>query len=281
MDYLAPTTLQQLLELIDREGYQVLTADQSLVNTTKGRHSMWPSLVSLRQVPDLSAVVETPGTVQIGSSVCYADMAEHPSIQEVTVLAQALATIGEPHSRNHCSLGGALHYGGAIHAPVIAALMALDAGVVVMHRTGSNQQPLGDFSQRGQRAPLPAGKLASAVVIANLPSSISSYVALERTVGLGPASGIAIFLLAEQGVVKEVRLVVAGFTEQPVRLASVESALLGKSLSPGNIAQASDALAIDIAALSDTQMPTLYALHLIRVLIRRSLFPHLVDGLAA
>jgi CO/xanthine dehydrogenase FAD-binding subunit len=196
-------------------------------------------------------------------------------------LAQAFAAIGEPHLRNHCSLGGALHYGGSIHAPVLAALMALDASVVVMHRSGSAQQPIGTFSERGQRVPLPAGRLASEVVIAPVPSSISGYVALEKTVGLGPASGIAVCLRVQQGIVEDVRLVLAGFTEQPVRLTGAEAVLRGQSLTAGRVAQAMDVLTVDMAALDGSQTPTAYALHLMRVLIRRALSPHLAVALPA
>jgi carbon-monoxide dehydrogenase medium subunit len=271
MDYITPNTLQDALELMDQDGYRALATGLSQSRFGGALDGSLRALVSLRKVPGLNGVTQSPSEVRVGPSVRYVDLMEHPAIRAIPLLNEALSEIGEPHVRNHGSLGGALQSGGLADAPVLAALMALDAEVILAGRTGPVQQSVQSFSRGGLRVGLPAGRLAVEVVIPVGQWTSCRYLPLERTQGLGPVSGIALALCEANALVGDVRLVVAGFTEQPVRLTTVEAALTGKPLTADSIRQASAAIVSDIESANGATVPNAYSLHLISVLIRRVL----------
>jgi CO/xanthine dehydrogenase FAD-binding subunit len=272
MDYIAPNTLKDVLDLIDQDGFQLVTADQSLVNSSNKWTAPQRSLVSLRKVPGLADVKLDAGTLHLGASATYAEILQHEAVQQYPALAQALATIHDPHLRHNCTLGGALHYGGVVHAPVIAALMALDASAGILGRTSQDQQALQSFSQQGQRVPLASGKMVAEIIIQADHLTSSGYLALEQLAGRGPSRGIAVALRQANGRLEDLRLILAGFTEQPIRLREMEVALIGLPLTAERTAAAA-ASHINVLTLSlqKTNLPTGYLQHLAQVLIRRAL----------
>lgn len=269
--YEAPDTLKAVLDLIGREGYQVLAPDQSQIQTLAKEPITLRTLVSLRKVPGLATVRHESGQLQIGASASYADLLRSEATGLYPVLAQALATIQDPHLRYNCTLSGALHYGGTPHAPVLAALMALDATAVMLSRTDDIRLPVQSFSQQGRRVPFLAGRLLTAVVVPGTHLTTGTYLALEQLPGRAPAPGIAVTLNRSDQKVSAVRLVLAGFTEQPIRLESVETALVGQPLTADHIAKAADLIDGVSLPVSNAQAPEGYYRHLAKVLIRRAL----------
>lgn len=269
--YEAPDTLKGVLDLIGRDGYQVLTADQSLVNAMRKGGMTLNSLVSLRKVPGLASIRHEAGQLHIGASTTYANLLQSENIGSYPVLVQALATIQDPHLRHNCTLGGALHYGGNVHAPVLAALMALDASAIMLSRTDDMRLPIQSFSQQGQRVPFLQGRLLTIVQIPANHLTTGCYLALDQLSGRNPAKGIAVTLGHSERGVDDVRVVLAGFTEQPIRLNVVETALVGNPLSPERIAEA-------IAKINETTLPVStdqtsagYSLHIAKVLVKKAL----------
>ena len=271
MDYFAPNTLNGVLDLIAQPGYQVLSSDQSLVSTARPGRTLGAALVSLRKVPGLAGVQSESGQLGIGCSVSYADLLAHPATGHYPALTQALAAIPEPHLRNHCTLGGALHFGGQAHAPVLAALMALDAEVLTLSRSASNRTPLQAYSQAGQRVAVESGQLVSEISIPAAHLQVSRYLKLDQLQGRGPARGLALAIRPSATALADIRLVLAGFTEQPIRLTAVEAALVGHPLSADRINTAAGQITAATLPIAAGDTPPAYLHHLATVLIRRAL----------
>lgn len=268
MDYVAPDSLNAVLALIGQHGGRVLTADAALARTTDRPAGTW---VSLRKVAGLATVHQDAGAWRIGALASYAELAHSGVGAQYPVLAQALAAVSEPHWRNHGNISSALHAGGAVHAPVLAALMALDASAVLQSQSGPAQVPLQSFSEQGRRVPLAGDKLLYEVVIAQTQTGSGSYLALEQLSGRAPARGIAVMLRLAGQTVADVRLVLAGFTEQPLRLSAVEAALKGQPLSAEAVAQAAAQLSADHLFLTGAAGVPDYLTQLAKVLVRRAL----------
>lgn len=271
LTYEAPDTLKGVLDLIGRQGYQVLTADQSLVSTMKKGAASPQALVSLRKVPGLATIGNESGELHIGTSTSYASLLKHEAIGQYPILAQALATIQDPHLRHNCTLGGALHYGGHAHAAVLAALMALDAKAVVLSREDDARLPIQSFSQYGKRVPLPAGKLVTAVVVPIAQQTTGCYLEIEQLSGRQPAHGIAVTLRSSERGVEEARIILAGFTEQPVQLQPIETSLNGRPLNLSRIDEAVEMIDENTLPVTAGNGPKGYYYQLAKVLIRRSL----------
>ncbi|MDB5242655.1 MAG: xanthine dehydrogenase family protein subunit [Spirosoma sp.] len=272
--YKAPETLKEALDLIGREGHQVLTADQALVNGLKKgtSSSSLHTLVSLRKIPGLATIDYENNELRLGTSITYTDLLNHQALAHYPVLAQALATIPDPHLRHHSTVGGALYHGGPVHAPVIAALMALDATAVVLTRDKETRLPLQYFSQSGLRVLLPLGGLLSAIVIPNTSLNASTYLSLNQLSGRQRNYGIAACVAQSDQTIDQIRLVLAGFTEQPIQLKRVEEALLGKTLTADSIKMvAIEQLEQVKLPFQDGSLPEGYQRHLAGVALNRAL----------
>jgi CO/xanthine dehydrogenase FAD-binding subunit len=71
--------------------------------------------------------------------------------------------------------------------------------------------------------------------------------------------------------VQDVRLVLAGFSEYPIRLEAAEDTLKGATLSRERVARAADN--VDDSLFTTTEQSTQYSLYLARVLIQKVLAP--------
>ncbi|MCF8167000.1 MAG: FAD binding domain-containing protein [Rhodoferax sp.] len=267
-DYQAPDTLAAALQLIDQQGYQLLNLGGSTLRSTDIRRQSH-KLVSLRKVSGLDAIEDQAGALQIGASATYDQLLQNVPVQQCTALAQALGTTPEPHLRHTNTLGGAVHDGGQMHAPVLAALIALDATAEFVSRAGASSHTVESLGADGNRIAPASGTLLSKVTVVadRLPSSM--YLPLDPASGRRPYQGIAVALRMGANGVQEVRLVLAGFSAFPLRLHSVENGLKNGPLDVDRIASA--AALLDPFALQTPEQTQDYALHLARVLVRRVL----------
>lgn len=269
--YAAPTTLTDVLALLGQGGHQVLPADHSVVSGLKQGAFPSATFVSLRNVPGLAAITQEAGRLAVGPSASYADLLQHEAIGQYPALAQALATIQDPHLRHHSTLGGALHHGGGVHAPVVAALLALNATVVVRSPAGTTEVPLHQFVEAGRSVLPAADSLITQVLVAAAPATASQYLALEQSRGHYATHGVAVAGQLADGRVAHLRVVLAGFTAQPLRLAGVEAALLGQPLSVATMADVAEQLSDEPALAGAGATDEGYFLHLAKVLVRRGL----------
>lgn len=271
LTYKAPETLKEALDLVGREGHQILTADQSLISDLKKGVPSLHTLVSLRKIPGLGNINIDNGELRIGASASYNSLLTHQALNQYPVLAQALATIPDPHLRHHSTLGGALSHGGLIHAPVLAALMALDASVVVLTRDNDTRLPIHYFSQNGSRVLLPQGGLITMIVLPEPAAKSSAYLAVNQLAGRQANHGIAISLTQSGDTIDQIRLILAGFTEQPIRLKNIEEKLAGSSLTSDSIKNAADQLGQEDLPIHHDRIPEGYQRHLAGVILQRAL----------
>ena len=269
-DFQAPGTLEEALQLIQKQGYQLLTQGPSALRSTdvkKHQHL----LVSLRNVVGLAEVRTDADALRMGACASFDQLQQSPLVQPYPVLLQALQATSEPHLRHACTLGGALHDGGANYGPVLAALMALDAQAEFLSAAGTSRVAIDSLSPTGMRPPVAAGTLLDHVSLAAGGPGAGAYVALDPVTGSRHHQGIALSLSLSGQQVQDVRLVLAGFTAFPVRLRAVEAALMGVPLGAEQIAKA--AQWVDPSVLPQTASSVAYPLHLVQVLVRRVLAP--------
>lgn len=270
MDYQAPSTIDAALQLIDDQGYQLLGLGSSALRSTDIKPKDL-KLVSLRKVEGLAAVQVASGSLQIGATATFDDLLRSGLLGHYPALEQALRATPEPHQRNTCTLGGAVHDGGACFAPVLAALVAYDATAELVSRRGSSSRTFEMLGSGREQQQVASGNLLSKVVVSATGLPVSAYVALDPIAGHRPFQGIAVALNAPGGVIQMIRLVLAGFSGYPMRLSTVETSLIGSALTTEQIEQACGK--IDESALQSSTHSSAYHLHLVRALIRKALLP--------
>ncbi len=110
--YLAPRTLDEAAHMLAQEGTDALlvAGGTDLYPNMKRRQFSPPSLIGLRNLPELKYIAGTPETgLRIGSGVTLTALAEHPLVQEhYPALATAARLVSTPQLRNAGTIGGNL-----------------------------------------------------------------------------------------------------------------------------------------------------------------------------
>lgn len=239
--------LERALELLSRPGLRTvpLAGGDSLVGS--GDPSI-ESVVDLQGL-GLDTITTDAGAaaLRVGVMVTRAELAVMPQGEvpsPLRILADGARRWGGGIQRNRATVGGAIATAAA-NDPLVAALLACDAQVVLFSRSGRRTLPLADFlPARGDLLGEPA--LITEVTVP-LPPEPTGYGLTEvaRTPSDAPIVLAAAALSRADGRCTAARLALGGVADTPVRLPEVEAMLAGQTLTDTLISAAA-ALAADL-----------------------------------
>jgi len=274
-EYHAPRTLEEALRLMERHGDEakLLAGGHSLLPLMKLRLAMPRYVVDLGRLKGLSYIREENGRMVIGALTTHADI-EHSALlaAKCPLLPETAAEIGDVQVRNRGTLGGSLaHADPAADYP--AALLALDAEIVVASSADARTIPAGEFFVDMMTTQLRPGEILTQVRVPSRgPRTGAAYAKLHQ-----PASGFAIVgvaarvTLGKGSKIEQVAVGVTGLGPKPFRAAAVERALAGKAASPKLIADAARHAADGVEPLSDLHASREYRREMAVVFARRAL----------
>src|SRR3990172_9015397 len=128
-DYVCPTSIAEAARFLNQhpEDAKILAGGQSLIPLLKLRLAAPQFVVDLGRIPELRAIRESDGQIEIGS------LARHAEIERSELLARACpllpetaAAIGDAQVRNRGTIGGSLAHADPA-GDFSAAILALDA----------------------------------------------------------------------------------------------------------------------------------------------------------
>ncbi len=246
-DYTAPKMLDEALALLQREDTQVT--------------------VSVRRIAEFRKIEQNEEGVTIGSGIRLADLAQHEATAHYTALVQALATIGDRHLLNHRTIGDALQKNSGECSAVAAALIALNASLGIVSKDQEKEVSISDFLQNNGL------KRAELLAFVRLPPAVnieSAYEEANFLSGSKSVCGVAIGM--GRSVENALRIVLAGCTDEPVRLPKVEGALAGKEIGISTIESALEKIKDESIVLrKDLPIGEDYLRHLISVLVKKAI----------
>ncbi|MFI5107533.1 MAG: FAD binding domain-containing protein [Terriglobales bacterium] len=268
--YESPRTLNEALALLESNPEaKLLAGGHSLLPAMKLRLATPPALIDLGRIPDLDYIRDTGGHVAIGALTPHAAVASSELLQRMSpLLAEAADSIGDVQVRNRGTIGGSLAQAHP-NADYPAAILALDAEIVTLSRTGEHVIPAREFFTGMFTTALSANEIITEV---RVPKTTGAGVAYKKFAH--PASGYAVVGVAavvrKQGnTIESVAIGITGVSGMPYRATAVENALRGKPATA--IADASRHAADGIEALGDTFASPDYRRHLATVFTRRAL----------
>lgn len=189
----------------------------------------------------------------------------------VRIVASGAKRWGGSVQRNRATLGGALAVAAA-DDPLVVALLACDARVLLCSRAGYRTVPLVDFiPQRKQLLNEPA--LITDVVVPLPPGRLTGYglADVARTPSDRPIVVAAAMLSFDYGVCRQARLALGGVAAHPIRLNEIESMLADQTLSPELIATAAHRTAELVQPTGDFRGSAEYRKAMAGVLTERAL----------
>ena len=256
---------------------KLIAGGHSLVPLMKLRLSEPKMLIDIARIPGLSGINEKNGVIEIGAGTVHHDVATSALLQRACpMLTETAADIGDPQVRNRGTLGGSLaHADPAADYP--AAMLALDADILIWGRSGSRTVKAKDFFQGMFTVDLAADEIITAVQFK--PVKSAAYAKLHQRASHFAIVGVAAALVVENRVVKAARIGLTGASSHAVRLTEAERALTDKQISADNVEAAAQLAGNGLNDLnSDLHASADYRRSMIPVFTKRALIGALERG---
>jgi xanthine dehydrogenase FAD-binding subunit len=235
------------------------------------------SLVDLDRL-GLAGVRETDEGIEIGAATPMDRIAGDPRVRRLhPALAQAAAQIGAWPIQCRATLGGNLANASPA-ADTAPALIVEGALLVVASTAGTRQVPVEQFFLAPGRSALTPGELIISVRLPS-PQLGPGLRVVERFVKVGPrreqiisvASLAGRAVVADSGVLAEIRLALGSVAPTPVRARRTERLLTGYRPDMNLRREAARVLQEEIAPIADVRAPAEYRRIVCAVLLDRFL----------
>ena len=271
--YHSPKTLDEALKLLADHGddAKLLAGGHSLLPAMKLRLASFGHLVDLGRIAGLDGIKEDGGTIAIGALATHYKLESSELLRsKCPLLSECAAAIGDVQVRNRGTIGGSLaHADPAADYP--AAIVALDAEIVVRGAKGSRTIKATDFFVDLLTTSLTAGEIVTEVRVKPFAAKTgSAYVKVPQ-----PASGFAVVGVAAivtldgSGKIGSARVGVTGAAAKGYRAKETEAALAGKGTDA--IAAAADKATAGVDTNGDLFASAEYRAHLTNVTARRAI----------
>lgn len=269
-----PGTLRKAVALLDPEDPSVrpLAGGTALMLMMKSGVFQPTRLVSLRSVESKYATIKArrDGELRIGalaslSSLEYSDVVR----KRAPVIVQTLRTLSNVRVRNVATVGGHLAHADP-HMDLPPVLIALGASVKVVGPSGERVIPVESLFVGYYETVLARNELIAELIVPPQGARGAAYLkCTTRSADDWPALGVAAAVDAEEGRIREAKIVVSAATSKPTRLTAAEAVLL-EGVSDAVLKRAGDAAAEEAEVISDNHGSAAYKKQLVRVFVQRA-----------
>ena len=269
-EYVAPTSVEDALAALAEAGDEgkVLAGGQSLLPVLRMRLNAPEKVIDLGRVEGLRGIREDGDTIVIGAMTTHDEVANSELVKEhAALLAKATAEVADPQIRHRGTLGGAIVHAdpaGDLGAPVLA----LDAEMVIAGPGGERTVAAKDFFTDLFETAVGDGELLTAIRIPKHTGWGAHYEKFVRVAHQWSIVGVAATVKADGGTISEAKIRLTNMGSTPLRAASVEAALAGKSAS--DVADVCSSAADGTNPPSDLNGDADYRRHLATVLTSRA-----------
>ncbi len=274
-DLIEPATLREACGIIaNGDDAKVIAGGTALLTLIKHGIFIPKTLVNLKKIRGASEIsYDAQSGLRVGALTSIHDLESSPMAREhYPVLTDACHAVANIRIRNMATIGGNLAHGDYQSDPP-TVLIALDASVELMRASGTRQVKLSDFLRGSYETALAADELVSALLVPPPPSNLrGTYI--KFTTGSSeerPCAGIAALARMDDGVCRELRLVVGAVSPRPVRIHKGEDMARGERITPALAEQIGAKASRTVEPIDDLRGPADYKRHLVQVVVRRAL----------
>lgn len=220
----------------------------------------------------LNRIVDRGDEVAIGATTTMQELALSPKAASLAhgMLSRSSCEGWPTPVRNAATLGGNLAGGGPF-ADTPAALLALDASVVIHDSHGERTLPLDQFFVDYRTTAIERGLLKEVVVPKTPPNGRGIFMKLAPGAVDQALVNVGVYVELEQGHCRTVRIALGAVTRTPTRIAAVEEILREEPLEEQRIKRAQEVLTESLEPILDMRAPADYRRKMSGVLLRRAL----------
>ena len=266
-------TLEATLQLLAEGGHTPIAGGtEVMVAFSAGRLPTRP-LLSIAHLRELRFIRIEPETIVLGGGSTFSDLRRSAAIaQDLPLLALAASWTGSIANQNRGTLGGNLvNASPAADSP--PALLCYEPEVRLISASGERVLPYTHFHLAYRKTAMRPDELLHSITLRRSWTGYTSYI---RKVGTRNAQAISKVALAaliamDGDAVCDVRVGAASLSEVPMRCRAAEQALLGRRITPENIAAARAALMAEARPIDDIRSTAAYRAHVAGNLLEEAL----------
>jgi aerobic carbon-monoxide dehydrogenase medium subunit len=271
-EYYRASSITEALSLLKQHsGAKVLAGGHSLIPAMNIRLADPGVLIDIGRITELKGISSRNGSVHIGALTTHAAIAASDLVPQA--LSEAAGKIGDPQVRNRGTIGGNIaHADPGSDLPTV--LTALGATIRITSASGERVLAAGNFFTGILETALQEGEIVTAIdVPACAKGCGSAYAKLANPASRYAMVGVAATVTIDGGKCTKAGVAVGGLIPSAKRVKSVEAALVGKTLNPGVIATAAEAVQRDLGndILEDIQAGIEYRKSMATVFVKRVL----------
>jgi len=231
-------------------------------------------LIDIGELSELNFIRDGGETLLIGALTPHRAIENDASVKAgYPLLAEAFHRVGTIRIRNQGTIGGNLCFAEPAADPP-AALMAMEAELVIRKKGGSRTVPIGEFFTDYYETCLEPDELLTEIRVPRLGSGWKTAYSkfTTRSKEDKPALSVAAAVSTESDgkTCKDVRICVGAAVATPKRMSEAESFLKGKELTDATLRAAGDMAKGAVEPISDIRGSAEYKREMVGVFLRRT-----------
>jgi aerobic carbon-monoxide dehydrogenase medium subunit len=276
-DYLSPQTMDEALSLLSRYNgkARLIAGGTDLLPKLKRRAVKAPSyIIDLKGIQGLDYIkYDEVNGLSIGALATIHSIETFAIVREkYNILLQAAESMASPQVRHRGTIAGNI-CNAVPSADTAPVLLALEAKVKVLSRQGERIIDTGDFFTGPSETVLNGDEILTEIKIPVLPEKAKGkYLKLSPRQAMDLAVvGVAVLLISENGVCRDIRIALGAVSPTPVRVKSAEEILRGKKLDKSLTDRAAGACMAGCLPISDHRASAEYRREMVKVLAKQAI----------
>ncbi|MHC1784779.1 MAG: FAD binding domain-containing protein [Anaerolineaceae bacterium] len=276
-EYISSSQIEEIIELLaEKKGKArvIAGATDMILELERGARKDIQTIIDISRTDGLGRIwKDAEGFIHMGALVTHNDCAASDLIQEHGLpLALACWLVGSPQIRNRGTVAGNLITASPAN-DTIPALLALDAQVKLVSRSGERTIALADFYTGVRKTVMHTDELLTDICFKALGSQDQGYYikqALRKAQAISLVN-CAFVLTTEKGVITKASITLGSVAPTIVRATEAEKFLEGKKLDEAVMEEASTLAAKAAKPIDDVRSSARYRKHIVKVIVRRGL----------
>jgi len=282
-EYVAPSTLKELFEILDGHGkeQQVIAGGTDLMIALKERAVAPKVVVDLGRLrKELGGIAVEERVLRVGALATFSQIESSPFVARyANALRQAAANVGTLQIRSIATLGGNL----ATASPAADSappLIALGATVTLLSRSGQRSLPIQSVFTGPKRNGLRPGEIVSSVEIPTNAEVRSAWTrSAVRNENVLSTVSVAVALTVSNGKFGPSRVALGAVAPTPILAEKATAAMTGSEATENQAERVAALAAEDARPISDIRASAHYRKRMVTVLTKRLILQILSESL--
>lgn len=232
-------------------------------------------LIGITRISELhDTYLTAEGTLVIGPANSFTEVAAHPLVKKYTpLLAEAVALVGGPQTRNCGTIGGNV-CNGATSADSAPTLFAYNAVLEIATKDGVKDVPIADFYKGAGWVDLAPGQILTKIKIEqkDYAGFIGHYTKFAQRQALDIANlSCATLVKHQDDVIEELRICFGVAAPTPIRMTGAERYAQGKTITDETLKQIGAACLAETHTRNSWRASKEYRDHLVQLLPGRNI----------